>query len=797
MKKIIAIMLATVTLFTSLISFSGCSTKAEETLEVGQWLGMINNAFGMESYTRDEPYISTVSEKDEYFSTVQIAAEWNVINNNASFNPHEKLVWKNALVTLINAGNFLGEEASEKEKIEYAIQNFDSSIRDYWMDRIIDIESASKLLVIAQDFWANKTYDTPVQKINYSDNVIDFSKPDNTILDFDPSQGLIAIKTEEDIQKDDVLVVPTSGKTNETLAYKAEEVVEKDDIKYIKANKDLELGDFVDELYVEDTYEPDLTTAEIYDGNGNLVQGGVTATPRAYYQNNDVQISNMVAYSNDPAVVTPLAAKTSFSFETDSCKVEVSIKKDGLSAKIEVPMSETVKGYYETEISNFKVTNKIDYSWFTLHSAEVKVDYSIKNTVGIKKSFTEKTATYAPKWSNGNGKFLTNLKKSVWKNKDTGKGAKTIKLGSIKVASVGVASFSVDVYAKLKVDGSIEVSCSETGCKGIEYKNGNCRLINTSDKDKDVKIKCKAEATVSVGPTVNAFGFAIIGLKAEAGIGAEASVTLHLADPENHLLEESTASDIPPEVYEETNAEGLTADAEEIKKFAESQGGIYEPGTSTVDLHLDTCIDVNVYFILKVGLEEETLAGKLLKGTKIKMEWEICNNKNAKLLNLHIENFDFATAFSNISFFTDKDQCTLKYVPFDADDETENDGTETSDTEKSTTNSSVAVGEVLTISTMNVVLKNGESTAISVTQIPKGYELNDVVYKTKNSAIATINESGVITANSEGSTTIIVSTSDSKYSCACSVTVVDEKTSNFMPLKNMNSNFDNIEVYAA
>lgn len=154
-------------------------------------------------------------------------------------------------------------------------------------------------------------------------------------------------------------------------------------------------------------------------------------------------------------------------------------------------------------------------------------------------------------------------------------------------------------------------------------------------------------------------------------------------------------------------------------------------------------------------------------------------------------------SISNISFFTDKDQCTLKYVPFDTADATDNNETETSDTEKSTTNSSVAVGEVLTISSMNVVLKNGESTAISVTQIPKGYELNDLVFKTKNSAIATINESGVITANAEGSTTVIVSTSDSKYSCACSVTVVNEKTSNFTPLKNMNSNFNNIEVYAA
>lgn len=780
MKRIIAIILATVTLFTSLVSLTGCSQKSEETLEIGQWLGMINNAFGMESYTKEEPYIETVSANDEYFSTVQIAAEWSVIQNNDSLNPREKLSWKKALVTLVNAGSFLDEDASEKEKIEYAIKNFDENIRYYWMNRTIDVESASKLLVTAQEKWANKTYDTPVQEVKYTENVIDFSENNMNVIDFNPSEGLIAIETNDDtekIKKDDVFVMPASDKSIEKLAYKAEEIIEKDGITYIKANDDLEIDDFVDELYVEETYELDLTKAEIYDGNGDLVQSGATATPQSYYQNNDVKISNLASYSDDSTVLTPLAQNNTFSFKIDSCKVEVSIKKDGLSAKIDVPMSEKIKGYYETEVSNFKVTNKIDYSWLTLHSAEVKVDYSTKSSAKIKKEFVDKEVTYAPKWSNGNGKFLTNLKNSVWKDKDTGVGAKTIKIGSIKVASAGLVSFTVDVNAKLKVDGSIEVSYSETGCKGIEYKNGNCRVINTSNKNNDIKIKCKAEATVSVCPTVKAFGQSMIGLKAEAGLGAEASVILRLADSENHLLEVITAADIPPEVYEETNPVALTADAEEIKKLAESQGGIFVYESSTVNLHLDTCIDVDVYFILKVGVDEKTLAGKLLKKAKVKIEWEICNSKNAKLLKLHIDNFDFAKAFSNITSLTYADQCTLKYVPFD--------GVEEKDDEKideSITNSSVTVGEVLIISTINVVLEPEKSTSISVTQIPKGYELKDLVYKSKNTDIATIDKNGVIAAKAEGTTTVIVSTSDGKYSCACTVTVIDEKINNFTPL---------------
>ena len=797
MKRFIALFLFLVTALSTLSLLSGCG-KHDDGLEYGQWLGMINNAFGMESYADETPHINTVSSNDQYFKTVQIAAEWDIIDNKDTFNPHNLLKWKDALITLVNAGSFLSSDADPDDKIFYAINHFDTSIRDYWMERTIDVESASKLLVVAQEQWANKTYDTPVESIKYIDGVIDLSRIENNgSFSFNPLDGIIEIKSVEgvEINKGDVFILPANNGSMEQIACKAEDIVQDNGITYVKTSKNLELGDFVDELHVEGTCIPDLSTAEIYDGNGNLIQGGSDSDviPQTFYynHNNDFEIKNMVYSYNQPLNIVNCAQKTTFSFEYDECKVEVTIKRDGLSAKIEAPFSETINGYYETEVSDFKITNKIDYSWFTLHSAEVKVDYKVKNSVGIKKTFVKKEATYAPKWSNGNGKFLTNLKNSVWKNKESGVGAKTIKLGSIKVASIGIASFSIDVYAKIKVDGSIEISCTETGCKGIEYKNGKCRVINTSDKDTDVKIKCKAEATVSIGPTVNAFGFAIIGLKAEVGLGTKASVTLHLADSENHLLEETKSVDIPPEVYESTDIIGLSADVEEVRKLAESQGGKYEiESSSPVALHIDTCIDINIYFILKVGLEEETLAGKLLKGTKLKIEWEICNSENAKILNLHVENFDFAKAFSNIKFFTDEDQCTMKYVPFEGSEKLDE---ETSSEEN--TNSSVAVGEVLTISTIRVTLIPESSTVLSVTQVPKGYELKDMIYKSKNPNVATVDKNGVIRAVAEGSTTVVVSTHDGKYSCACAVVVVPEKSIDFTPL-NFTSTLDREAIAA-
>lgn len=794
-KRIISIILIIVTLLTSIVSLGGCSPKSNNSLTIGQWLGMLNTAFGMESYAQEEPYLKSISKDNPYFNTIQIAAEWDVIDKNENINPNEALRWEEALVTLVNVGNFTSHDASNEDKVDYAIKNFDNTIRKYWMNRTIDVSTATNLLVKAQEQWANKTYSEQISKIEYLDNIKTISNNDSNIISNSNSTIILHEDNAKDYKSGDIVVIEKNGECGTPKAYKVQEVKISDGQAELLLNDDVELGDFVDELYIQDTFTPDLTQAEIYDGNGNLVNLGsnYAVVPQSKTSNNTPAITTL-AYNSKDAKVTPLAAaKTTFEFETDSCKVEVTIKSDGLSAKIEVPMEEFgkgVKGYYEAEVSNFKVTNKIDYSWFTLHSAEVKVDYQTKSTIGVKKTFKKESAVYAPKWTNGNGKFLSNLKNSVWKNAKK-PGAKTIKIGSIKVASVGVASFSVDVYAKLKVDGSIEISCSETGCKGIEYKNGTCRVINTSDKDTDLKFKCKAEGTVSVAPTVNAFGFAIIGLSAEVGLGAEASLTIHLADAGNHLIQETEFADIPPEVVEELEVNGLTADAEEVKKLAEAQGGKFESETSTIDLHLDSCIDINIYFILRVGIEEETLAGKLLKGTKIKVTWELCGSKNAKLCNLHVENFDFITAFKNIGFFTDKNQCTLKYKPFDDVKE------KTEETKDEETNSKgINVGEVLVISDMKIVIQTGTCKTISVIQVPKGYELKDVICESADSKIASIDKNGVITAKEEGSTTIIVKTKDGKYSCACAVTVTSENTKDFTPLKYYTYNATE-GVYAA
>lgn len=84
-----------------------------------------------------------------------------------------------------------------------------------------------------------------------------------------------------------------------------------------------------------------------------------------------------------------------------------------------------------------------------------------------------------------------------------------------------------------------------------------------------------------------------------------------------------------------------------------------------------------------------------------------------------------------------------------------------------------------------------------ILQIPKEYELKDVVCSFFDNNVATIDKNGVIKGVGEVSTTIIVQTSDGKYSCACSITIESEGLGEFTPLKLQSVYNNNGMVYAA
>ncbi len=79
-RKIISLLLLFV-LVANLLPLNGCGQEEDAgAVTRGEWIAMLSEGFGMDSYTEDTPYYSDVTSGTDLFPYVQSAAEWDVLS---------------------------------------------------------------------------------------------------------------------------------------------------------------------------------------------------------------------------------------------------------------------------------------------------------------------------------------------------------------------------------------------------------------------------------------------------------------------------------------------------------------------------------------------------------------------------------------------------------------------------------------------------------------------------------------------------------------------------------------------
>lgn len=805
-RRFIAEMVMIFLVLTGVLPLAGCGAEAGNTVSWGQWLTMLDNAFGMESYTMETPYFNSVDSQNPYFAAVQTAAEWDVISPEEEMDVNGSITWREVMVTLVNAGNFIAADASEEEKLKYAKEYFYTEFRDYWLDRDITEDKAIFLLGIAQEQWAGLKYDHVIENITYKEAVKDFTREERCITDYTVLEnGVIAIPLEHavDIQQGDVYVLPPNEQSMGISAYQAERVYSDDHFLFIQnKSEELQLEDIAENLFVEESYMPTMENTVIYDGNGNLLSVGSSVSPYVVSRlsnSSEYEISDLVYRSGNTTLVNTASPKVSHTFTIDGCEVSLEYKLNGaFDMKASVTSENILKSKNQgslklegsVEISKLEVTNKIDWGFFKLKSALLKLDYEQKGKLSVSYKGTPIDKLVAPK-NNGNGHFWSNFTRAIksgFKDKDA-KGAKTIKIGSMDIYSIGIARVCLDINLKLSVDGSLSIEVTEKGSKGLEYRDGNLRNINISDKSATLNLKGKLEFGIGIGPGLYTIGLKkqIIGLEVFGGVGGLASATMHWTDAENHLLVEMSESQLSPETCESVAGIPLYVESESIEEIAQSQGCTYKAvAGSNVQIHADVCVDLTGYFILRLQMTDYSYAADLLGG-KIKTSWEIFGEKNAKFFNAHFENgVNVGTKWGNWS----GDMCTVKYTPFDP--LTEVTASPAAETDKpDAADDSVVRGENLLINEIKLNIGIGESNCILIQQLPEGYHMADIYYKTDNPQIVAVDGNGMVSGLSAGSAMVIVYSKDNRYKAYCAVTVLSNDAVTITPL-NFNGDMEEL-----
>ncbi len=780
MKRIIAVLLVVTTVLSMMISFTGCSSD-NNAISMGEWLTYVADYFGMEDYSSDKPYFTKVDKENDYFGAFQKAAEWEILAPNNDVSSTDTVTWKQALITLVNAGGFLGDGVSDEMKIEFAIEKFDKSIRLYWMKRNINAEDAIMVLAKAQNIWANKKYTENIERYQYNDNVVDLSKDD---VNYTQKGNIIALDENSNVKVGDICVVPDEDNPLEKTFRKVKSVNKKGSKVEVNTTDDVAIQDVYEELYIKETLVPTSENTVIYDGNGNRIFGSV---PVAKQSNISEAKAEHLMYTDDQAGNIDGCATGSFeqTFTKDNIKVKIGGSigdSTSLSASISCDKLFGVDGLSldeSFEINSISATTDVDWGFLKLKSASLRINYKTTQKLGLEYTNSGKWLAVpgteqengAWRYSNGNGKFLTNVKKALNSplKKDSPNGCKTIgskkkiKICSLNIYSAGVAKVCLDVNVEIKFDGSLSVSVTESGSKGVEYKNGNIRFIKSSTKSVDAELKAKLEATVGVGPSLYAVGLKkqLVGLEVRFGAGASATCKAHLADSQMHLIEDINFGQ-GAEAAESAGDLQIATTGADMQAVAELHGGIYDAqADAEVKLHIDWCVDVNIYAIVRIGLSDNAYLADLIGG-KAKLSVDIFNEKNATLFNIHIDNWSKTPIFTAGKSGT----CTLNYVPFDKATDEEIDEEAINDR-----NDSIAVGENMALSTMNATMQIGQNYLVDVIRLPKGYSIDDVIFSSKDKRVATVDGNGTIKAVGEGCTIVYAETKDGKYKSMISVIV--------------------------
>ena len=767
-KKIISLFLVLTILSGLSIGFTSCS-NSKKILTVGEYLTELTDKFGIYTYKSDEPYLENVSAKNQYFGAVQMAYEWNIIDE-STYLDLDSVVDKgfaaNTLVKAVGLADTSG--ASYDDIAQFAADNgyvtFDYRGRTD-NAREITAEEARDSMEASFKIWTDRDYGEGTAVVEWKENVTDFSTlGENDVYQLENGKIGISRKVYDDLvagtssanggtaeegiatlQKGDSFVLPAAVTETQTITpYIAKDVQMTDDFVVITPEEATE--EQVEAMYEnfesQGSMDVDLTQALITDGAGNVVRRPATA------QNMSNEAEAQVGFiGSDVSGATSSSCNDVelIDFDVDGLHITGTASKDGVKFNVDGTLSKTQKGEMKFnksyEVKDFHVDHDIQNKWTKIEKAYLNVEYTTVDTTHLDFSY-KKTGTFAPEHTNGNGKFPSNFSRAILKDSEA-KGAKNIKICNIEFAGSPFLSLRLIVELQIEVNGYVTLTVTTTNGKGFDYNKGSgIRFINETKETTNLEAHAQAELSLYIGIGAFMFGTSlnIVGGGFRFTIGVIVDVTARMIDSERRLYSVEQLPSCNSDI-----AESICGDMEGVKYVHELYG--------EVTLSCEICADLKTYWKVWVGLDPNSKVADVLGKADIELgtEWGGPENGVIDALCFHIEDGNRV------------DACTRQYSNVEA-----------STTEPPTTEEYTGTN-IIKIENYYVNVKPGSSEKIELGHIPDGYSEADLVYESSDPDIASVSSNGKVTGKSEGSAIITISTKDNKFTATCNVLVTETK----------------------
>ena len=276
------------------------------------------------------------------------------------------------------------------------------------------------------------------------------------------------------------------------------------------------------------------------------------------------------------------------------------------------------------------------------------------------------------------------------------------------IPNVPTAFLNLDLLIKLYVSGKVELVLYNSHNIGFETRNGNVRFINDTDRDLDAIIQASGKAALGLNVNLEAVKFRLADIELDGGVRALVKSTLHLYNEEGDVTSESSD-------YALSTLQELSDGNPDVK----------------------VCGDLSLYYLLDLIINTSKTQMAKFGFSKT---YNIMDEDNQIFNNLsHIEDGHFVKS------------CTRNKRP-------------------TLVNMEEVKSTRIVLNSYAEVLKQDETFMIEVLGMPEGYTKEDLVYKSLDSSIATV-EKGLIRPVSPGSTRIDIHTKDNKYSAYVNVLV--------------------------
>lgn len=748
MKKRLVSIILILAFVINLLPLSGCN-RLGGFVSRGEWIKMLSTAFGMDSYTENTPFYSDVPTDNEYFTYVQSAAEWQVLDifTGDKIGIDKAVTCEQVAGTAAVAAGFLseGETFNANAALDYARTNGIVD-RDRKASRKMNQEDCEAAIAAAKKIYLSAPLSEKVSavlnpdlinlgnveadKIKVDDNQVSFpigngsfsqsgtggnlpggddtttpgqseesEEPEgsevtsgNSLVQ-DGSGGVAAeIETDQgkvQIKVGDTFTTPPTPEQPFGVAYKVVSVREENG-QIIVETEEPTLEDLFEELSVHTTVSVDFDNAIWADGVGD----GGSSFVQAKSDGNGFTIQFLGGKQPDFSVV-PVKSNSfnkTFNFGNGSFNSSWTNKTPSALGTGSGAQAFSKSGFvYDGNPSIEDFGGSTD-SWtkdLTVTN-EFSSSYKITGTLSGSIDVTpEVDFSILGGLKTASVRVDSKLNSTL---RIEGKLSNDLKIATIPIpiAATGL-SVSVDLYLFVNASGHLEVRADLSSTAKAEYvKKSGIKATAESSATSSAEAAIDVNFGADLSASLDALGIKIINAGAKAG--------------------------------GELNAKaGVNGSCMAAKEGSQEKLTYQESMYINADLYVP---------IIDVYTGGNTLVGKL----GLNKTWNIYTKANAKKITLVNEEWVFWT------------------------EEVLKDGEEVVQTEESTAGDDAGVGSTdesrLRMSTYVIALEN-ESKSITL-DVYDGETAPEVVWASNDSSVATVDDTGLVSPVAEGATYIIV-----------------------------------------